>query len=329
MHVSICICTRNRGKSIAGTLRSIRRSHHQDFDVVIVDQSTDDYTEQAVRSAMGSDPRFTYIRSCAVGVSRARNVCVDHARGPIVAFTDDDCEVPPEWVGLLVATFGQHADVGQICGAVVPGPYDPTRGFIPDHRIVSQRKIISPWQKWREGGIGANMAFRLDVLRAVGPFDEVLGPGGDFHACEDGDMTYRVLKAGYALLESPDAYVVHHGFRTWEQGRPMMRRVGLGVAAAYMKHLRLGDLAILPTLLVEWARCVSWRRLVLLQPHSGLRRFLGYAQGMAASFRYRVDARTRVYKLPEGFQSVPADATANAPGPTPATVSSASASALN
>lgn len=327
MHVSICISTRDRGTSIAGTLQSIQRSAYQDFDVVIVDQSADDATERAVRSAVGSDSRFTYIRSYSTGLSRARNVGVDHARGPIVAFTDDDCEVPPEWLGLLVESFRQHADVGQICGAVLPGPFDAARGFIPDYRVTCRRKVASPWQKWREGGIGANMALRLDVLRAVGRFDEVLGAGSDLATCEDGDMTYRVLKAGYGVLELPDAYVVHHGFRTWAQGRPMMRRVGVGVAAAYMKHLRLGDLAILPTLLVEWARCVSWKRLLLLRRHSGLSRFLGYAQGMVASFRYGVDAQTRLYKVPEGHLSVPADAAANALSPAPATVSSAPASA--
>lgn len=300
MHVSICICTRNRGASIAGALQSIKNSHYQDFDVVIVDQSTDDSTEQAAQSVVGGDLRFTYLRAHGAGASRARNVSVNHARGPIIAFTDDDCEVSPEWLGLLIAIFRQHADVGQICGAVLPGPHDPTRGFIPDYRIVSQRKITSPWQKWREGGIGANMAFRLDVLRKVGQFDEVLGPGSDFNACEDGDMTYRVLKAGYSVLELPDAYVVHHGFRTWEQGQTLMYHVGIGVAAAYMKHLRLGDLAVSPTLLVEWLRCISWRRLILLQRHSGIRRFMGYASGLATSYRYRIDPHLGVYQ--EGRQ---------------------------
>jgi GT2 family glycosyltransferase len=153
--------------------------------------------------------------------------------------------------------------------------------------------------KWREGGIGANMSFRLDVLRMVGAFDEVLGAGGPLYTCEDGDMTYRVLRAGYCVLQLPEAYVIHHGKRDWKEGQVMMYRVGVGVAAAYMKHLRLLDLAAVPLLLIEWARCISWKRLFLLQRHVGLRRFLGYARGLGISFRYDVDRQSRTYRLPQ------------------------------
>src|SRR5262249_45518976 len=158
-----------------------------------------------------------------------------------VAFTDDDCEVAPLWLELFVKYFGAHPEVGQICGAVIPAPHDPSQGFIPDYPIQTPRCISSPWRKWRAGGILANMAFRLDVLRAVGPFDEVLSPGSPLYNYEDGDMTYRVLKAGYTVLNLPDAYVVHHGFRNWQQGQVLMRRVGVAIGAACMKHVRLRD----------------------------------------------------------------------------------------
>jgi GT2 family glycosyltransferase len=297
MHVTVCICTRDRCESIVRTLHGVTNSLYPDFDVVIVDQSTDDSTAQAVEQIATGDQRFTYIRSQSTGASRARNVCVEHARGPLVAFTDDDCEVTERWLELLVACFREHDDVGEICGAVLPGPHDSSLGFIPDYPIISRRQISTPWLKWREGGIGANMAFRLDVLRAVGPFDEVLGPGSLLFNCEDGDMTYRVLKAGYGVLELPDACVIHHGFRTWEEGQIMMRRVGIAVASAYMKHLRLLDLAVLPTLLYEWGRCISWKRLLRLRRHSGISRFLGYTLGLVISFRYGIDSHWRIYKV--------------------------------
>lgn len=297
MHVTVCICTRDRGKSIVDTLRSVLRSRYQDVDIVVVDQSLDDATEQSARAFIKEDPRITYIRSSSIGLSRARNTCLEHARGPLIAFTDDDCEVSSEWLDLIVANFDKHTDVGQICGAVLAGQHDSSLGFIPDYPITVRQRIDSPWQKWRDGGIGANMSFRLSVLQAVGPFDEALGAGEALYTCEDGDMTYRVLRAGYALLELPDAYVIHHGFRTWEQGRVMIRRVGVGVAAAYIKHLRLHDLAVLPTLLIEWWRCISWKRLLLLQRHSGLGRFLGYTRGLVISFRYEIDPQRRIYIL--------------------------------
>ena len=298
MHVTVCIATRNRGSSIADTLRSLSASQYRDFDIVIVDQSADDATEQAVRHCADGLP-VKYIRSASAGLSRARNLCIEHARGPIVSFTDDDCEVGEDWMERIVESFRDHPDVAEICGSVLAGPHDQRLGFIPTYPITARKRVNSPWAKWREGGIGANMSFRLDVLRVVGAFDEVLGAGGPLYTCEDGDMTYRVLRAGYCVLQLPEAYVIHHGKRDWNEGQVMMYRVGVGVAAAYMKHLRLLDLAAVPLLLIEWARCISWKRLFLLQPHVGLRRFLGYGQGLGVSFRYSIDRQSRTYKAPQ------------------------------
>jgi glycosyltransferase involved in cell wall biosynthesis len=298
MHVTVCICTRDRGGSITSTLRSIAESSFEDFDVVIVDQSSDDVTEQAVRRTVESDTRFTYLRSSTRGLSTARNVALRNAQGTIIAFTDDDCEVSKTWLELFDIYFRDYPDVGQICGAVLSGPHDSRLGFIPDYPISALRRISSPWQKWRAGGILANMAFRAEVLRAVGPFDEVLSSGSPLYSYEDGDMTYRVLKAGYTVLDAPDAYVIHHGFRTWKEGQVLMRRVGVAIGAGCMKHVRLRDPAILPTVLYEWGRCISWKRLLLLRRHSGVARFLAYGLGLGMSFRYVIDPTWRIYQLP-------------------------------
>jgi hypothetical protein len=122
-------------------------------------------------------------------------------------------------------------------------------------------------------------------------------------SCEDGDMSYRVLKAGHHVLSGPDSWVMHHGFRDWREGRQLMRGTGIAVGAAYMKHLRLGDLAILPTLVYEWLICLSWRRLALLRPRSGVARFGAYALGMVRSFGYQVDCVSRTYKRRPGKDS--------------------------
>lgn len=295
MHITVGICTRDRGASILATLHSLMTSTYHDFDIVIVDQSSTDESESATRAYLAGSEKYTYLRSVSQGASAAHNLVAAHAGGPIIAFTDD-CEVSREWLALLAASFQRHPDVGQICGSVYAGPHDSSAGFIPTHHITKQRKIASPWLKWREGGIGANTAFRLAVLRKVGPFDEMLGSGAPFAACLDGDMTYRVLRAGFAVLSVHDLCVIHHGFRTYAQGQKMMQRMGRGVAAAYMKHLRLGDPAIIPTLIAEWLRCITWSRLLRLHPPIGLHRFLAYTAGIFTCYRYPIDRATRCYR---------------------------------
>lgn len=295
MHITVCICTRDRGPTIATTLRSIAASRYDDYDIVVIDQSKSDDSERAIVRLDMARTALSYIRSQTVGSAVAHNLAVERARGPLVAFTDDDCEVSPDWLRLIVAHFQENPKVGEVCGAVIAGPHDSQQGFIPDSVITRTTLTHSPWLKWRERGIGANMSFRLEVLRAVGPFDAALGPGAPLRSYLDGDMTYRVLKAGYGVLDVPDAYVVHHGFRTWDQGATLMRGVGLGMGATLMKHLRLGDVAVIPTLLWEWVRFISWGRLITLQRRSGLARFAYYARGMLRSFQYRIDRSRRIY----------------------------------
>ncbi|MGZ3663576.1 MAG: glycosyltransferase [Ktedonobacterales bacterium] len=299
MHITVCICTRDRGESIIATLRSIATSSYPDFDVVIVDQSASDDTAIAVEQTIGMDARFTYVRSSSVGASAARNVAIAHARGKVLAFTDDDCEVSEHWLELIAGYFEAQPHVGLICGEVRAGPHDTGSGFIPDYLVLTPRRTSSPWLKWRCRGISANMAFRADALQTVGLFDEMLGPGSPLFLAEDYDLTYRVLKAGYTVLSVADAYVVHHGFREWKDARILMRRSGFGTGAAYMKHVRLGDVAIVPTFFHDWLHVISVRRVLLFQRNSGLAYALWYLRGAINSFRYPIDKRHRIYGTAE------------------------------
>ena len=64
--------------------------------MVVVDQSTDERT-RAVLEELGAlaDARMTYVPSDERGVSRARNRAFAACSTDILAFTDDDCTVPP------------------------------------------------------------------------------------------------------------------------------------------------------------------------------------------------------------------------------------------
>jgi len=89
-------------------------------------------------------------------------------------------------------------------------------------------------------GIGAGMAARRAEAVTLGGFDEMLGPGAPFPACEDGDLAVRALLAGFQVYETAKTSVTHFGFRTWAEGRELSRRDWLGIGAAYVKPLKCG-----------------------------------------------------------------------------------------
>jgi glycosyltransferase involved in cell wall biosynthesis len=298
MHITVCVCTRDRGAAIYDTLASLAGSSFGDFDLVVVDQSLDVDTERVVSAFAQLDARVSYHRSTSVGLSAARNVAIKLAQGPVIAFTDDDCVVDTHWLEAIERGFTQHPGVGLICGEVRAAPHDAERGFVPDFIIRQPLEVRSPRQKWRCRGIGANMAFRLSALRSIGSFDELLGAGAPLCAAEDYDVTYRMLKAGFTVLAAPDAIVTHYGFRDWPAASRLMRQSGYGAGAAYMKHLRLGDLAVLPTLLHDCLSVVSWPRLLRLERGSGLAYCVAYVRGAVASWRYTIERRTRLFVVP-------------------------------
>ncbi|MBF6591816.1 MAG: glycosyltransferase family 2 protein, partial [Ktedonobacterales bacterium] len=295
MHVTVCVCTRDRGARIAATLSSLLAQQYPDFDCVVVDQSATDETERAAKEILAGEARFTYLRSTTRGLSAARNIALAHTRGPIVAFTDDDCRVPPDWLSRLVDAFIAYPDAGAVFGVVRAAPHDTEAGYIPTSGFTRVRLIHSPWRKWYEQGIGANMAFRRAVINAVGPFDELLCPGGLLRNADDRDMSYRVLRAGYAVLNTPTVELIHDGYRSGPEARRLAWDASFSIGAAYMKHVRLGDWAALPTLIYEGIHSVNWGRALLLRTPNGLKRLLFLLLGMRSSFAYAVDRRRRVY----------------------------------
>src|SRR5262249_43140604 len=61
-------------------------------------------------------------------------------------------------------------------------------------------------------GHGSSMAYRAEVFRKIGRFDERLGGGAPLLSCDDTEMFYRILKSGHLLVYEPAAVVRHkHG----------------------------------------------------------------------------------------------------------------------
>ncbi|HXZ98786.1 MAG TPA: glycosyltransferase family 2 protein [Candidatus Binatia bacterium] len=299
VRVTVCVPTRNRGSAIAPTLRSLAALTHDDFEVVVVDQSTDLRSRRAYEEVVGDDPRFSYVATDTIGLSVGRNIAVSRATGSIIAFTDDDCVVPADWLTDIERVFAAHPEAMMICGGVLAGEHDPRAGAIPTFTPRRSQLLTSPWLKYRSRGIGANLAFRASALHRAGRFDEVLGAGAPLKSCEDGDMAYRFLRAGMPVLDVPEPAVVHYGFRTWSQLRPLSRGALMACGADCMKHLRLGDPAILPTLLFLWfRRTIRWHNVFRLRRPIGASLFFEFGRGMLLSFRYRIDRRSRTYVPP-------------------------------
>jgi GT2 family glycosyltransferase len=246
--VTVVISTRNRGDRVVKTVQTILENDYPHFELRVIDQSEDNTTENSLQPFLG-DSRFHYLRTTTQGVSIGRNLGISNTQSEFIAITDDDCETSTNWLQELVAAFEVDKHIGIIFGNVLPGPHDRTVGFIPAY--VRNEPFLARHisEKYRVEGISACMGLRRSVWQKLSGSDEMLGTGSPFKSAEEMDFTIRALLAGYFVYETPKVTVIHHGFRTWEQGRTLVHGYLYGIGAMVAKQIKCGHWSVLRVLI--------------------------------------------------------------------------------
>ena len=305
------VATKDRGAQIVALLESIALSDADDYEVVVVDQSTTDDTEKAIAPFL-ADPRITYVHSNVAGTSRARNRGIAMTTAPYIVITDDDCIVPSNWLDAICRPFETHASVGVVFCNVVPVPVTEL-GVTPQVHFPANRVITNVADVWSTSShgltLGAGMAIRRAMLADVHGFDEVLGPGATFPAAEDNDLAWRGLLRGWWTYHSTDVAVIHDGFRPMAELRDLVVRDFFGVGGTAAKYLRARRWQVLRLLLswvvhfgiIEPARDVLARR----RPR-GLRRPYMLMRGVGRGLRTPFDPTTMCYRAAHSASSAPA-----------------------
>jgi GT2 family glycosyltransferase len=165
----------------------------------------------------------------------AKNEALAVARGGILAFTDDDCYPRPDYLQALVQVFFENL-VGVVGGRVVL--HDPSDARL-SVRDVDTASTIEPTSFVQAGVIhGANLAVSREVVRAIGGFDPLFGPGTACAAAEDIEFVARAVWAGWRARYDPRPVVSHHHGRKPGRDTERYRRTyDYGRGAYYTKFL--------------------------------------------------------------------------------------------
>lgn len=201
---------------------------------MVVDNGSDDQTSAVVeRFASGFQGQLIYVFQPIKGLSNARNAGCAVATGEILAFTDDDCYVDPDYLVALDNMF-QDQQVGYGTGRIML--YDPS-----DFRVTinesMQHKEFPPGKYIAPGEVkGANMAFRRSVLAEISGFDPLFGSGA-FFPSEDCDAAARASIGGNKGVYDPHLCVYHHHGRKAGNLGAIYRDYDVGRGAYHAKLL--------------------------------------------------------------------------------------------
>ena len=244
--VTVALCTRNGADNLALCLDALSCVDYPNLDILVVDNASDsDATKQLVQNHY-SHVRYAY--EPRPGLNWARNRAIVEAQGEIIAYTDDDVVVDPNWINALVRVFNENLEVKAVTGLVVPYELETEaqslfelnggfgRGF--NRRWISVAQIKSQrWPYYGTGqyGTGANMAFRRSLFDEIGCFDTALDVGTVTNGGGDLEMFFRVLKAGYELDYEPEAIVRHRHRRDYTKLREQIYNNGVGLYAYFAR----------------------------------------------------------------------------------------------
>lgn len=113
--ISVIVPTYNKADYLRLTLSSYRAQTNKNFELVIADDGSTDFTEQVVKRFTNDLP-ITYVKRANSGRSAARNNAIDAAAGSLLVFSDDDRIVKPDFIAehsRLSTEFGDsHVIIG-------------------------------------------------------------------------------------------------------------------------------------------------------------------------------------------------------------------------
>jgi GT2 family glycosyltransferase len=215
--VSVVVATRNRAAFLPAAIQSLlAQTCAARFEVVMVDNASEDTTAEVTNALVQSDPRIRTITEPMVGLSHAKNAGIRAARGPLILFTDDDVVVEDGWIAAYTDFFGRsRRDAVVAGGPVLPVPLDlsewprwirgSARADLPSlYYGDAERPLRAAEWLW-----GANMAAPREVLASLGGFRPDLGRGGRDDTFEDVDLVDRFREAGGEAWYCPQAPVQH------------------------------------------------------------------------------------------------------------------------
>jgi peptidoglycan-N-acetylglucosamine deacetylase len=192
--VSIIVPAYNEEFVIEATLRSLLNSDYDNFEIIVVDDGSQDRTSEVVQEHFADEPRLRLFTEPNAGKAQALNFGLRHAKGEVIVALDADTQFPAHTIRSLARRF-----------------VDPQIGAVAGNAKVGNRiNIVTRWQAL-EYITSQNMDRRAFaslncitvVPGAVGAWRKEL-----IHECrgfsadtlaEDQDLTLKIRKLGYRI----------------------------------------------------------------------------------------------------------------------------------
>lgn len=170
--ISVIIATYNRAPDLEKVIKGLLAQELPgsfDYEMIIIDNGSTDNTENTVKDLMEhAKGRLNYFRQSTPGKSNALNMGIAHAKGEIIAFTDDDVTVEKNWLSSIAASFDLYR-----CDGIGEGCCRSIQRIHPPGSV----KILFRWQE-----LWLSTTKEIPPTRLILQWNALLGPIGRLKA---------------------------------------------------------------------------------------------------------------------------------------------------
>jgi len=197
-------------------LEDLKKSSRYNYEILIVDDSSKYPLSKPVLKFMKKNKINYFKREKNAGISEVRNTAIELTKGDIIVFLDADCYIKKGYFNELYRTFNKFKRCGMVYGkreAYHDLPFERFRELKYQYKSgkYSEKKIKEFNIKDKDFYLvsGQNMAIKRKVIRERGYFIPNSG-------CEDIEMQYLIMGAGYTSVYNPKLIIYHeHPHKFW------------------------------------------------------------------------------------------------------------------
>jgi GT2 family glycosyltransferase len=248
LRISVHIVTYNSAHVIETCLESVIQQQGADFDILVIDNASQDDTVERVKR-MGVDMVRNKTNS---GYAAAHNQAIMLTQSEYVLTLNPDVWLDPDFLRAMVAALDRNPRVGSAAGCLLRVNYlgskplgiDSTGLIMTRARRQKLRDENIPINKRPAyytpifGPDGAAAFYRRAMLQDINVMGEVFDSDFFMHK-EDVDVCWRAQLRGWGSIYVPGA-VAHHirGFRPGQRGRVSQQMRFYGVRNRYLLMLK-------------------------------------------------------------------------------------------
>ena len=213
--VSIIILNYNQADLTAAFLESSNNLHYRNFEILVCDMASVVHPSTVFNPSNYTNTRLL-LSVKNLGFAGGNNWGMRHARGEYIFIVNNDTELTPDLIGLLLEPFYQNPEIGVTCpkikyfndpnviqyaGFMPMNPFTGRTFTIGDHEIdKGQYNVSGP----TNSAHGCAMMVKRTVIEKTGMFPEKF-----FLYYEEWDWSARIKKAGFIIWYQAAATIYH------------------------------------------------------------------------------------------------------------------------